>query len=75
MGIIEVVHEHYRELGLNAGRSQGRMEGIAEGERLTKRKLVAGLLNRGGFSDSEIAELTETSVAFVEEVRSGPAQG
>jgi predicted transposase YdaD len=72
MGIIEVVHEHYTQIGRQEGLQKGREEGRQEAEAM-RRELVTRLIE-GGFPDAEIIKLTGATPEFVQAVRKELAQ-
>ena len=53
---------------LNEFKAEGREEGIAEGEKKTRIETAAKMIQKGKYSISEIAELTQLSEEAIEKI-------
>ena len=53
---------------LNEFKAEGRKEGIAEGEKKTRIETATKMIQKGKYSISEIAELTQLSEEAIEKI-------
>jgi flagellar biosynthesis/type III secretory pathway protein FliH len=73
--LLERANKEGIEQGVKQGVMQGVMQGMKQGREAEKKSLVVNMINKTLLSDQQIAEVAETTVDFVAQLRQQLAGG